>query len=133
MMDDGHYAEALYYGQPIQAVRDPVTGQISYQISHDGGVTYVPMPADAMQPRWTYIQQFFQRHLKSGLPFVFVDITERTTWNPNDPYNISEESKYLARITDLEIPMTQSAKDPKRWGWTLNIMQVRPSYNATQD
>src|SRR6516162_7600453 len=133
MMDDGAYAEDAYYGQPVTPSTD-ANGNLIYLLNN------APMPSGAMQPRWTYIQRFWQRHNQPGhamyaLPFVFVDIVERTTWDATDPYNLSSDTgcKYLCRITDFSVIPAQSSKSARRWGWTLNITQVRPSYNAAQD
>jgi hypothetical protein len=122
MFDDGTYAEDLYLGTPVVATKQP-NGDLTYNI-----------PDDGKQPRLTYITRFYQRRLRDGLPFVFCDITERTTYNADDPYNLGlGGAKYLARITSANIPATQSAKSAHFWSWSLDIQQVRPGYDASQD
>jgi hypothetical protein len=121
MNDDGTYAEDLYYGTAIVATVHP-----------DGSITY-NIPDDGRQPRLTYLQRFYQRHLNNGLPFVFVDIVERSTWNPADPYNVSGQPKYLARFVPTSLQFTQAGNNNKRWSWSVEIQQVRPGYDASQD
>jgi hypothetical protein len=126
MNDDGSYAEAAYYGQAVTST-----------VNADGSISYflagAPMPADAMQPRLSYIQNFFQRRLKDGMPFVFIDVVERTTWNVSDPYNLAGQPKYLARIIQSNLDFTQSSDSPRRWSWDMTIQQVRPGYSSSQD